>query len=98
MKAVYWPNQGKVAAYVRLGVVPDGHDFPVDLLMVEVEDGPKIVCWTDTPFSAGDMVTFVQLEEGYLCSPKFDIHSELPAEGGSEDDVRDGDDGELRSQ
>lgn len=98
MKAKYWPNQGKVAAYVKLGVVPCGHDFPMDLLMVDVDNGPRIVCWTDTPFSAGDSVTFVPLEEGYLCSPMYDIHSLIPASEGSEDDIRDGDEGELRSQ
>ena len=98
LKAVYWPNQGKVASYIKLGVVPEGHDFPMDLLLVDIEDGPRIVCWTDTLFSVDENVTFVPLEEGYICSPKCDIQSVLPTEEGSERDVGDRNERELRSQ
>ncbi|UCE91136.1 MAG: hypothetical protein JSV90_06865 [Methanobacteriota archaeon] len=73
MKLTYWPNRGKVLAYVRLGVFPKGGEFPMDLLMIEVEDGPKLACWTDLPFSKGDDITFVQLEDNYICSPQCEI-------------------------
>ncbi len=73
MRLTYWPNKAKVLAYVRLGVFPKGQEFPMDLLMVEVEEGPKLACWTDLQFARGDEVTFVQLENDYICSPKCDV-------------------------
>ena len=99
LKPSYWPNQGTVLAYVKLGVVPAKHDFPADLLLVEIKNGPKIVCWTDTAFSVGDDVTFVQLGDACICSPRYDIKEvlEAPSED-SEDDGGDADQGVLRPQ
>lgn len=75
MKVAYWPNQAHVIAYIRLGLTPEGHEFPMDLLMLEVTDGPKFVCWTDTKLSEGEEVTFVQIENTYICSIKHPIDS-----------------------
>lgn len=91
MKSAYWPNQGTVSAFVRIGVTAEGHEFPTNLLMVQVPDGPKIACLTDTAFSVGDSVTFVQLDEGYICSPTCDIEDLVSAEKASEDDLGDAD-------
>ena len=78
MKLTYWPNKARVLAYIRLGVLPKGQEFPMDLLMVEVDSGPKLACWTDLQFSRGDEVTFVQLEGNYICSPKCDVEKIEP--------------------
>jgi hypothetical protein len=83
---------------VKLSVVPVEYDFPMDLLMLEVKTGPKIVCWTDMPFSAGDDVTFVQLGDTYICSPRCDIKEVLEISNDSEDDGGESDEGELRSE
>jgi len=73
MKVAYWPNQANVIVYIKLGVVPEGQEFPMDLLMLEVKNGPKFVCWTDAPMSEGEEVTFVQIENTYICSSKQGI-------------------------
>lgn len=98
MTLTYWPNQGTVLAYVKLSVVPVEYDFPMDLLMLEVKNGPKIVCWTDMPFSVGDAVTFVQLGDTYICSPRCDIKDVLSVPQGSEDDGGEPHEGELRPE
>jgi hypothetical protein len=95
MTLTYWPNQGTVLAYVKLGVVPVEYEFPMDLLMLEVKTGPKIVCWTDRPFSTGDEVTFVQLGDAYICSPRCDIKQVLATAEGSEENGGETDEGEL---
>ncbi|HIH01193.1 TPA: hypothetical protein HA259_03815 [Thermoplasmata archaeon] len=96
MTPSYWPNQGTVLAYVRLGIVPVKCEFPADLLLVEIKTGPKIVCWTDTEFSVGDEVTFVQLGDACICSPRYDIKAvlQVPTDD-SEEDGGDTDQGEL---
>jgi uncharacterized OB-fold protein len=98
MTLSYWPNQGTVLAYVKLGVIPVEYEFPMDLLMLEVKTGPKIVCWTDMPYSVGDEVTFVQLGDTYICSPRCDIKEVLEMPDDSEDDGGEPDEGELRSE
>jgi hypothetical protein len=98
MTLTYWPNQGTVLAHVRLGVVPVKYDFPMDLLMLEIRNGPKIVCWTDTSFSKGDEVTFVQLGDACICSPRYDIKEVLATTDGSEENGGDADEGELGSE
>ncbi len=98
MTLTYWPNQGTVLAYVKLGVVPVNYDFPMDLLMLEVKAGPKIACWTDTQFSVGDDITFVQLGDTYICSPRYDINEILNLPDDSENDGGEPDESELRSE
>jgi uncharacterized OB-fold protein len=70
MRVTEWPNVAKVLAFVKLGVIPDGHELPMDLLMLQVEDGPKLVCWTDTKMSEGEEVNFTQVDRTYICSPR----------------------------
>ena len=98
MTQTYWPNQGTVLAYVKLGVVPVNYEFPMDLLMLEVKTGPKIACWTDTLFSVGDDVTFVQLGDTYICSPLYDIKEVMELPDDSEDDRGESGESELRSE
>lgn len=98
MRIAYWPNQGRVLAFIKLDIIPTGQEFPMDLLMLEVEDGPKFICWTDTPFSKGDEVTFVQLGNTYICSPALDFQNLARDTDGSEGDGHDVDERELRTQ
>lgn len=95
MKVTYWPNQGRVLAFIKLDIIPTGQEFPMDLLMLEVEDGPKFICWTDTPFSIGERVTFVQLGSSFICSPSKDFDEIAREVGESEGDG--GDTGERES-
>ena len=98
MRVAYWPNQGRVLAFIKLDIIPDGQEFPMDLLMLEVKDGPKFICWTDTPFSKGDIVTFVQLGSSYICSPAQDVEDITRGIDSSEGDGSDPDKRELRAQ
>ena len=89
MRTAYWPNRGRVLAFIKLDVIPSGQEFPMDLLMLEVKDGPKFICWTDTPFSTGDEVTFVQLGNSYICSPTHEFQHMTDDVQGSEGDGKD---------
>ena len=42
-------DEGKVLSYVSLKVQPEDHGEPMDLVMVEIDNGPQLACWTDEP-------------------------------------------------
>lgn len=69
MSSVKYPDEGIVLSYTRLQIPPNGFAAPLDLVMVEIDDGPKLVCWTDTPLEIDQRVR-VLTEEGLLrCRP-----------------------------
>ena len=49
-------DEGKVLSYVSLKVQPENHKEPLDLVMVEIDNGPKLVCWTDEPLKADQRI------------------------------------------
>lgn len=49
-------DEGKVLSYAHLQIPPEGFDTPLDLAMVEIEKGPKLVCWTDKALKIDDRV------------------------------------------
>lgn len=62
-------DSGRVLSYVKLGVFPEKRNYPMDLVMVELLDGPKIVCWTNSEISK-DQVVRIKTEDGILrCEP-----------------------------
>ena len=58
-------DEGKVLSYVKLGVPPEHYDRPMDIVMVEIDNGPKIVCWADFPLKVDQRVKVVY-EKGLL--------------------------------
>jgi uncharacterized OB-fold protein len=58
-------DEGKVLSYVKLDVPPEHTETPMDLVMVEIDNGPKIVCWADFPLKADQRVKIVS-ERGIL--------------------------------
>ena len=49
-------DEGKVLSYVSLKVQPENHKEPLDLVMVEIDNGPQLVCWTDEPLKADQRI------------------------------------------
>ncbi|MEM4262507.1 MAG: hypothetical protein QW505_02010 [Thermoplasmata archaeon] len=64
-----FPDSGRVLSYVKLGIPPEKRIRPMDLVMVEILDGPKIVCWTNSEITK-DQVVRIKMEDGiFLCEP-----------------------------
>ena len=60
---------GKVLSYTRLQLPPEGFDVPLDLALVELDNGPKLICWTDRSLEIDDRVR-VYTGSGLLrCAP-----------------------------
>lgn len=38
-------DEGKVLSFVKLEIPPEHHDKPMNIVMVEIDDGPKMICW-----------------------------------------------------
>ena len=69
MSSQEFPDSGRVLSYVKLGVFPEKRNYPMDLVMVELLDGPKIVCWANSEISK-DQVVRIKTEDGILrCEP-----------------------------
>jgi uncharacterized OB-fold protein len=49
-------DEGKVLSYVSLKVQPEDHKEPLDIVMVEIDNGPKLVCWTDEPLKVDQRI------------------------------------------
>jgi uncharacterized OB-fold protein len=49
-------DEGKVLSYVSLKVQPEDHAQPMDLVMVEIDNGPKLVCWTSESLKADQRI------------------------------------------
>lgn len=70
MKPEEWPDEGRVLSNARLGVVPNGLDKPYDLVLVGIDKGPKLLCWSSLPVKVEDLVKIDHEDERYFCSPK----------------------------
>jgi uncharacterized OB-fold protein len=70
MKAAEWPEEGTVLSFVTLGAELEGHKNPVNLLLVGIAKGPKLICWTESTLSEGDMVLVCPSDKVYHCFPK----------------------------
>lgn len=60
-------DEGRVLSYVKLGVKPEHSDAVMDLVMVEIDKGPKLVCWSETPLKAEQRVKVVSENELLIC-------------------------------
>lgn len=57
-------DEGKVLSFISLGIRPEGHEEPMDLVMVEIDNGPQLVCWAKDDLEADQRVRV--FEEGGL--------------------------------
>jgi len=58
-------DEGKILSFVQLGIPPEHHDKSMDIAMVEIDDGPKLICWADVKLSPEQRVR-VFSEDGLL--------------------------------
>lgn len=58
-------DEGKVLSFVSLGVNPQDFDKPMNLAMVEIDNGPKLVCWADDQMKDEQRIK-VYIEQGLL--------------------------------
>lgn len=70
MKPDEWPDEGKVLSFTRLQAIPEGLQDPYDLALVNIEDGPKIICWTSGTLKVDDEVAVTEMKGKFLCNPK----------------------------
>lgn len=58
-------DEGKVLSFIQLGILPEHHEKPENLVMVEIDDGPKLICWADDNLAEGQRVR-VSFEDGLI--------------------------------
>ena len=69
MKPADWKDKGKVLSFTYLNAIPEGFSDPYNLALVEIEDGPKMVCWTSGRLKENDIVVITQHDGKYICKP-----------------------------
>jgi hypothetical protein len=69
MRPEEWPDEGRVLSHASLGVVPNGLDKPYDLVLVGIDKGPKLLCWSSLPVKIEDLVKIEREDGSYFCSP-----------------------------
>ena len=60
-------DEGKVLSFVKLGVPPMHHETPMNLVMVEIDNGPKLICWADGKLSAEQRVKVFYDDDLLMC-------------------------------
>lgn len=56
-------DEGKILSFVQLDIPPEHHDKAMNLVMVEIDNGPKLICWTKDKLAAEQRVK-VFFEDG----------------------------------
>jgi len=77
MKAAEWPDEGKVLSFTKLQAIPEGLSDPYNLVLVAVEKGPKLVCWTSGILKENDAVQIMEAKGKFLCAPETDLSFRL---------------------
>lgn len=72
MKPAEWPDSGRVLSFTRLQVIPEGFTEPLNMALVGVRKGPKLVCWTSGILKVDDEVTITEKNGKLLCGPSAD--------------------------
>jgi len=62
-------DEGIVLSFTRLQIPPEGFLAPLDLVMVELDEGPKLVCWTDSELKVDQKVRIYTEGEIMRCKP-----------------------------
>lgn len=58
-------DEGKILSFVQLNVKVGHRDKPMNMVMVEIDNGPKLICWAEGKLSAEQRVR-VFSEDGLL--------------------------------
>lgn len=83
MKRAEWEARGRVLSFTFLHAVPEGLSDAYNLALVEIDDGPKMVCWTSGKLKEDDEVV-IEINKGkYICTPRTERGG-----GNGQDDVR----------
>jgi uncharacterized OB-fold protein len=69
MEQKEFSNEGKVLSYTRLQVPPEGFDTPLDIVMVEIDKGPKLICWTESELAIDQRVEVYSDQNMFKCRP-----------------------------
>jgi uncharacterized OB-fold protein len=77
MRQSEWPDEGRVLSFARLQTIPEGLADPYNLVLVAIEKGPKLICWTSGTLREDDPVTIVELKGKLFCSPKSELTFKL---------------------
>ncbi len=70
MKLEEWADEGRVLSFTRLQTVPEGLQEPHDMVLVQVEKGPKLVCGTTRALKENDEVRITEADGKYMCEPR----------------------------
>ncbi|MDH4123900.1 MAG: hypothetical protein OEV21_07455 [Thermoplasmata archaeon] len=65
----FFSDFGKVLTYVKLRIPPENYSTPLDLAMVEIDNGPQITCWTDRELTVDQIVRVLANGSKYSCEP-----------------------------
>jgi uncharacterized OB-fold protein len=60
-------DEGKVLSFVKLEMPPMRHDKPMNLLMVEIDNGPKVICWADDNYAPEQRVKVFYDKDLLMC-------------------------------
>jgi uncharacterized OB-fold protein len=74
MKPADWLDKGMVLSFTYLNAFPEGLLDLHNLALVEIEDGPKMVCWTSGRLKENDIVVITQDDGKYICSPETPLN------------------------
>jgi uncharacterized OB-fold protein len=80
MRAKEWLDEGHVLSFERLQVIPEGLAEPYNMALVEIERGPKLVCWTSKTLEVDDPVKVIEQGGKYFCSRKEELGFKLEEE------------------
>jgi uncharacterized OB-fold protein len=80
MKPADWADKGKVLSFTYLKALPEGLTDSYNLALVEIEDGPKMVCWTTGRLKENDVVVITQLDGKFFCSPEDSLNPSIEQE------------------
>ncbi len=71
MKAIELENKGKILTYTTLHAVPEGFQAPLDIVMVELDKGAKLLCRYrgDPKPEMGMDVNLKKERDQYYCEP-----------------------------
>lgn len=80
MKPSEWPDEGEVLSFTRLHAIPEGFEDPYNLVLVGVEKGPKLVCWTSGTLKEKDPVTIRERDGRYFCSRRTELDFKIDSD------------------
>jgi len=56
-------DEGKILSFVHLDVPPEDYEKSMNMVMVEIDNGPQMICWTEEKYAIDQRVR-VFFEDG----------------------------------